>query len=126
MPTEAKGLRVLIVDDERVIADTLALILRSRGFTVNTAYSGEDAVELAEAMRPDVLISDVVMGPMSGVEAAIAICGELPDCRVILISGQLITADLLKEATARGHDFEVLIKPVHPQLLLDRLRLSQA
>lgn len=121
MPAEAKGLRVLIVDDERVIADTLTLILRSRGYTVGTAYSGEDAVELAEAMHPDVLISDVVMGRMSGVDAAIAICGELPHCRVILISGQSITTELLRDATACGHDFEVLIKPVHPNVLLERL-----
>jgi CheY-like chemotaxis protein len=122
MPAEAKGLRVLIVDDERVIADTLALILRSRGFTVDTAYSGEDAVQLAEAMRPDVLISDVVMGPMSGVDAAIAICGELPGCRVILISGQVLAADLLEKASARGHAFEVLTKPVPPSVLLARLQ----
>ena len=121
MAAEAKETRVLVVDDERIIADTLALILRSRGFMVRTAYSGEDAVEAAVAMRPDVLISDVVMGRMSGIEAAIEICRTLPECRVILVSGQSITAELLKDALARGHSFEVLTKPVHPQELLDRL-----
>lgn len=121
MAAAAKELRVLIVDDERIIADTLALILRSRGMTIRTAYNGEDAVEAAATFRPDVLISDVVMGRMSGIEAAIEICRELPHCRVILISGQSITAELLKDATARGHSFEVLTKPVHPQVLLERL-----
>jgi len=121
MPGETQGLRVLIVDDERVIADTLALILRARGYSVGTAYSGEEAVEAAAAQRPDVLISDVVMGRMSGIDAAIAICGQHPECRVILISGQSVTAELLAQATRNGHNFEVLTKPVHPQVLLDRL-----
>lgn len=121
MAAETKETRVLVVDDERIIADTLALILRSRGFTVRTAYSGEDAVEAAVAMQPDILISDVVMGRMSGIEAAIEICRTLPNCRVILVSGQSITAELLKDAMERGHSFEVLTKPVHPQELLKRL-----
>jgi DNA-binding response OmpR family regulator len=114
--------RVLIVDDECVIADTLALILSKNGYAVSVAYSGEDAVRLAEIKPPDILITDVVMGGMSGIEAAIEVCQRVPKCRTILISGQAGTNELLRQVRARGYDFEVLLKPVHPQALLERLK----
>lgn len=114
--------RVLVVDDERTIADTLVLILNQSGFETSAAYSGEMAVEAAVDVKPDVLISDVVMGAMSGIDAAIRICKSFPSCRVILFSGQAATTDLLQKAKSNGHIFEILTKPVHPQVLLDRLR----
>jgi CheY-like chemotaxis protein len=58
---------------------------------------------------------------MTGIELAIALRKETPDCRVLLFSGQARTADLLKEAAASGHDFEFLLKPVHPKDLLAKL-----
>ncbi len=125
MPVAPTSSRVLIVDDEHLIADTLALILRYRGFQVDIAYSGEQAIEKALEMRPDVLISDVVMGGMSGIDAAIEICRRSPGCLVILISGQASTADLLARAREQGHSFELLTKPVHPEVLLRRI-LSRA
>ncbi len=113
--------RVLIVDDECIIADTLALILDQHGFDTKAVYSGEHAVETAPELKPDVLISDVVMRGMNGIEAALRISVILPDCRIILFSGNAATADLLHDAKVHGHNFEILTKPVHPQVLLDRL-----
>jgi CheY-like chemotaxis protein len=112
---------VLIVDDEHVIADTLAVILRQRGFNATAVYSGETAVEAAGQLRPNVLISDVVMGGMSGIEAAILISSALPECKILLFSGNASTADLLQHAQAKGYRFEMLAKPVHPQVILDHL-----
>lgn len=114
--------RVLVADDERVIADTLGLILNQNGFETATVYSGPKAVELARAFHPDVFLGDVVMPGMSGIEAAIQICSLIPECRVLLLSGQAATADLLRDARVRGHHFEVLLKPIHPTQLLARLR----
>lgn len=112
---------ILIVDDERVIADTLAIILSRSGFATFTAYNGSSALELAEIVQPQLLISDVVMPGMTGVELAI-ILGELvPDCKVLLFSGQAATADLLREAREMGHDFTTLTKPVHPTDMLRRI-----
>ncbi len=65
--------KVLVVDDEQTIANTLALILNHSGFEARAVYSGEAAVEVVGSFAPDVLISDVVMTGMSGVEAAIAV-----------------------------------------------------
>jgi CheY-like chemotaxis protein len=114
--------RVLVVDDERVIADTLAIILNQNGFTATAVYSGTGAIEKARSERPDLIISDVIMEDMNGIDAAINIRQFLPSCKILLFSGQAATADLLEKARAKGHQFEILAKPVHPQDLLAKLR----
>jgi len=114
--------KVLVADDERVIADTLAMILNQSGFQAQAVYSGEKALELAESFRPDMLISDVIMADLNGIDAAIRIRALLPEIKVLLFSGQAATADLLEKARADGYEFEILAKPVHPQDLLTRLR----
>jgi CheY-like chemotaxis protein len=119
---ETKKPKVLVVDDERVIADTLAIILNQHGFDALAVYTGTGAVEEARNLQPDLIISDVIMPDMDGIEAAIRIRGFLPKCKILLFSGQAATADLLESARARGHEFEILAKPVHPQDLLAKLR----
>src|SRR5215467_1888216 len=114
--------RVLVVDDERVIADTLAIILNQSGFNASAVYTGMAAVERAKEDKPDLIISDVIMPDMNGIEAAIRIRQLLPGCKILLFSGQAATADLLEKARAQGHEFEILAKPVHPQDLLAKLR----
>jgi DNA-binding response OmpR family regulator len=114
--------KVLVADDERVIADTLAIILNQSGFEATAVYSGEKAVEVAEAIKPDMVISDVIMTDLNGIDAAIKIRAMLPSCKILLFSGQAATADLLDRARNQGHEFEILAKPVHPQDLLAKLR----
>jgi CheY-like chemotaxis protein len=114
--------RILVVDDERRIADTLVIILNQNGFDASAVYTGTDAVDRARSSRPDLVISDVIMPDMNGIEAAIQIRKILPACRILLFSGQAATADLLEKARAEGHEFDILAKPVHPQDLLAKLR----
>ena len=121
MPETTKP-KVLVVDDERVIADTLSMILNQSGFESRAVYSGEGALEMAQAFEPDMLISDVIMADLNGIDAAIRIRGLLPSIKILLFSGQAATADLLEKARAQGYEFEILAKPVHPQDLLTRLR----
>jgi len=113
--------RVLILDDEQIIANTLAMILNRNGFEARAVYSGQDAIDTATHLSPDVLISDVVMEGMTGIDAAIRISQLVPSCRIILFSGQAATADLLQQAEADGHHFEILAKPIHPRALLQCL-----
>lgn len=113
--------RVLVVDDEQVIADTLSIILNKAGFDASPVYTGTAAVESARNIQPDLIISDVIMPDMNGIEAAIQIRAFLPGCKILLFSGQAATADLLESARAKGHEFEILAKPVHPQDLLAKL-----
>jgi CheY-like chemotaxis protein len=114
--------KVLVVDDERVIADTLAMILNQSGFEARAVYSGEKAVEMASTFSPDMLITDVIMADLNGIDAAIMIRSLLPKIKILLFSGQAATADLLEKARAKGYEFEILAKPVHPQDLLSRLQ----
>ena len=102
----AKKPRVLVVDDEQVIADTLAKILDLNGFEASAVYTGMAAVESARSIEPDLIISDVIMPDMNGIEAAISIRNFLPGCKILLFSGQAATADLLETARAQGHEFE--------------------
>jgi len=114
--------RVLIADDEQVIANTLAIILNQSGFEARAVYSGESAIETLDTFQPNMLISDVIMAGMTGIEAAIKIRSRLPQCKILLFSGQAATADLLEKAREQGHEFEILAKPVHPTDLLAKLR----
>ncbi len=114
--------KVLVVDDERVIADTLAMILNQSGFQARAVYSGENALEMASTFEPDMLIADVIMADLNGIDAAIQIRALLPRVKILLFSGQAATADLLEKARGQGYEFEILAKPVHPQDLLTRLR----
>ncbi len=122
MPDNHVKPKVLVVDDERVIADTLAMILNQSGFQARAVYSGEAALESASIYQPDMLIADVIMADLNGIDAAIQIRALLPKIKILLFSGQAATADLLEKAREKGYEFEILAKPVHPQDLLTRLR----
>jgi CheY-like chemotaxis protein len=117
--------RILIVWNERVIADTLKIILSQYGYECATAYDGDQAIEKAREFRPWILVSDVVMPRMNGVESAIQIKREQPDCEILLYSGQAATAQFLSTAHEQGYDFEIHPAPVHPNDLipiLERLK----
>ena len=90
--------RIVVIDDEQRIADTLALILRSAGYVSEVAYDGRSGLALCKEIRPDLVITDVVMPGMSGIEVAIEIRETSPTCHVLLYSGQAATAQMMDEA----------------------------
>lgn len=112
---------VLVVDDESAIADTLTEILARSGYAAIAAYDGTDALETALITPPELLITDVVLPGVSGIELAITIKRIFPDCRILLFSGQAATSDLLASAKSAGHQFTLLNKPIHPKDLLARV-----
>lgn len=118
--------RILIADDEKVIADSLVRILSDHGYDATAVYSGEDAVETAVRTKPDIVLTDVVMGLMSGVVAGMMIQRSMPECRVILTSGQAGIEPLLEVAESKGHAFELLPKPIQPERLLAYLKNGKA
>lgn len=113
--------RVLIVDDERLIADTLAEILNDSGFQAIAVYDGKTALEQVSTFRPDTLICDVIMPGMNGIELAKKVKEISPTARILLLSGQAATTDLMKRAKEQGYSFELLAKPLHPEVLLKKL-----
>lgn len=115
--------KVLVIDDEPVIADTLAIILKQSGFDAVAAYSGGDAVEKARAWLPDLLLSDIIMPEMNGVQAVDQILEILPNCRVLLISGQAgVVAAVSDSRLATGAAVDIIAKPIHPDDLVSRVR----
>jgi CheY-like chemotaxis protein len=119
--SETTKLKVLVADDEQTIANTLAIILHRAGFDARAVYSGEKLVEMAQSFQPDVLISDVVMSGITGIEAAIQVRAKLPSCKILLFSGQAATVNLLERTRVEGQMFEIVTKPIHPSDLLARL-----
>ncbi len=109
---------VLVVDDESVIAETVAAILSRSGYAAMTAFDGPEALEMALLSPPELLITDVSLPGMSGIELAITIRRIFPDCKVLLFSGHAATAGLMAGAQRAGHTFTLLSKPVHPKELL--------
>lgn len=110
--------RILVVDDESSIADTITTILSMNGYAAMAAYDGDEALEAALVTPPHMLITDVVLPGMNGVELAITVQRVFPDCKIILFSGQASTVDLLTAAGGEGHHFTLLSKPVPPERLL--------
>jgi CheY-like chemotaxis protein len=116
--------KIIVVDDEPVIADTLVEILRGEGCQAISVSDGASAIQWARIILPDVVISDVMMPGITGIEAAIEIKEFLPNCRIILFSGQAATVDLLERARGKGQEFELLTKPISPNVLLAALGLD--
>ena len=121
MPERVDETKILIVEDEQVVADTLGKILSASGYEIRIAYSAEAAFEIIPAWSPRVAILDVMLPKMNGIEFAVALKQNLPACGVILFSGQPSVEALLKKASEEGHQFEILAKPVHPNVILHRI-----
>jgi DNA-binding response OmpR family regulator len=118
---ETKSLSILLVDDERSITDTLSQILRRAGYECRTAYGAADALEILNDFTPRLIITDVMMPEMDGIELAKIIRRKHPQCNILLFSGNAATQDLLVNARAEGHSFNVLAKPVHPRDFLAKV-----
>jgi DNA-binding response OmpR family regulator len=117
--------RIFVVDDEPVIASTLAIIFNMNGYSTRCFTEPTEVLVAAQSDVPDLLISDVAMPGLSGIDLAMQMRAQYPKCKILLFSGQAATLDLLEDARAQGHDFHLLLKPVHPSELLAELRKLQ-
>jgi DNA-binding NtrC family response regulator len=110
--------RLFVVDDEPVLLSTLAAILNLSGYTAISFATAEETLLAAEADPPSILLCDVHLSGMNGVELAILFKTRYPSCKIALLSGSPETAELLVTAKSQGHEFQVLAKPIHPTDLL--------
>ena len=115
------SLRVLVVDDDVRVADSLVQILNASGHQAIATYGAEPAMKLAEKVNPEAMISDVVMGPVSGIDLTIHIRVHYPACRVLLFSGYASTRAFTEAFLTRGSGVQFLPKPVDPHRILDFL-----
>jgi DNA-binding response OmpR family regulator len=119
-------MRILVIDDEKPLADTLVMILQRKGYEAVCAYTAAAALETIESFRPECVISDVILPGTIGTELCAKIESVLPDCRILLFSGQGATSELIESARADGHSWELLAKPLDPRELLEKLASLQA
>jgi len=113
-------MRVYIVDDEQIIAETLALILERKGFSVAWFTNPLEVLSMVELSPPDLLISDVMMPELCGVELAIRVRSILPRCRILLLSAHFVHFE--ENPSLFEHGFGLVAKPVHPDVLLVAIR----
>ena len=111
--------KLLIVDDERLIADTLATIFNGSGYEARPAYSAEQALEVIVGWDPAIAIIDVIMPAMNGIDLGILLRAKRPSIQVMLISGQMVTGLPTGEARKKEHPFETLAKPIPVSQLLE-------
>jgi CheY-like chemotaxis protein len=112
---------ILVVDDERSVADTLAAILQLAGYSSTAVYSGEEGLQFLQSVCPALILTDVVMPGMDGVEFAVQARTRCPGARILLISGNAATLKIVESARRRGYCFELLAKPVPPRELLAKV-----
>lgn len=118
---KSNQLKVLVVDDQKLIADTLAEILENAGFDAIAAYDGFEALEKASRFHPDWILADVLMPRMNGVELAIAVRKNYPKTAILLLSGQAGIFEILEDGRRHGYQFELIAKPIHPLKLIQRI-----
>ena len=114
-------MQVLVIDDEKYVADTLVMVLEQSGLQATAAYDADSALKKAESFRPTVVISDVIMPGTNGIEVCQEIHARFPNCHIFLFSGQAATNELVREAQATGVTWELLAKPLEPEDLLAKL-----
>lgn len=110
---------VFVVDDEVLITTSLSLILAREGFKVSPFTNPLEALEQFRVTPPDVLISDVMMPQLSGVELAKRAKRWWPACKILLFSAA--SPEMLRNAGADGHNFRLVQKPIHPEDLLEEI-----
>jgi two-component system response regulator AlgR len=121
--TDLSSLRVLIADDEPLAAERLQVLLaRARGAAlVGTASDGESAISMAEALNPDVLLLDIAMPGLDGIDVARSLAGQAPSPAVVFVTA----FDQFAVAAFEVAAVDYLMKPVEPgrlQRALDRAR----
>lgn len=111
--------RILIVDDEHLVADTLSLIFQKNGFIARAAYSANEALDCARHFAPDLLLCDINMPERDGLELIDIMDREQPACRVLVLTGAYSSLSRIqKRASEADHEFSVLTKPCHPAEVL--------
>lgn len=120
MVTFPGGGRILVLDDDIHVAETLQMILLARGYKVQVANSAEEAIETIAGWEPDLAIVDVMLPRMNGIEFGEALKSNYPNCQLVLVSGHPGTNELLESARRDGRPlFEILAKPLHPTHILE-------
>ena len=119
--------RILVVDDEHLVADTLSLILRKCGFEARPAYSTDEALRCAPEFQPHLLICDITMPDRDGIELMDEMGRLLPECRVLVLTGYYDNLErVIEESRRMLYPAGLLTKPCQPAELVREAGLMLA
>jgi CheY-like chemotaxis protein len=111
--------RVLVVDDEKITADTLGLIFRKRGFEAQVAYSVDTALEYVRQAPPELILCDITMPGRDGLELMVELTRMNSSCPVIVLTGYLTNLPPVREQIRKmPQSTHVFIKPCPPEEIL--------
>jgi two-component system OmpR family response regulator len=117
---DGNPINVLVVDDESVLAEMVSMALRYEGWTISTAGDGSSAIAAARAQRPDVVVLDVMLPDMSGLDVLHKLREENPQLPVLLLTAKDAVEDRIAGLTAGGDDY--VTKPFSIEEVVLRLR----
>ena len=112
-------IKILLVDDESEFVDTLAERLEARNFNTSVAYSGDNALELCKNHEFDIIILDVLMPGIGGIETLKCIKKMLPLVQVIMLTGNATVGNAILGMKHGAYDF--LMKPIEIEELLQKI-----
>ncbi len=111
--------RVLVIDDNKLVADTLNMIFLANGFQSEARYSAAAGLERARSFHPELVLCDVTMPDGDGLQLAERLQDERPQTRMLMLTGYLSKASQVEARSARmGRPLKLLCKPCHPEELL--------
>jgi two-component system OmpR family response regulator len=117
---DGQPVRVLVVDDEPMLSDLLSMALRYEGWEVRAAPTGSAAVSTARQFRPDVVVLDVMLPDIDGLEVLRRMRGHRPDVPVLFLTARDAVEDRIAGLTAGGDDY--VTKPFSLEEVVARLR----
>ncbi|OIN80517.1 two-component system response regulator TcrX [Mycobacterium malmoense] len=117
---DGNPINVLVVDDEPVLAEMVSMALRYEGWNISTAGDGSSAIAAARAQRPDVVVLDVMLPDMSGLDVLHKLREENPQLPVLLLTAKDAVEDRIAGLTAGGDDY--VTKPFSIEEVVLRLR----
>ncbi len=117
---DGNPINVLVVDDESVLAEMVSMALRYEGWNIATAGDGSSAIASARAQRPDVVVLDVMLPDMSGLDVLHKLREENPQLPVLLLTAKDAVEDRIAGLTAGGDDY--VTKPFSIEEVVLRLR----
>lgn len=115
--------RILVIDDDRLVADTLSLIYRANGYESQACYTAADGLSAARTFSPSLLLCDVSMPEESGLSLAEKLHAELPDTKVLMLTAYASNAAKVQlQAMRMQRPLKLLAKPCPPEDLLRETR----
>lgn len=119
--------RVLVVDDDTLVADTLVLVFQKNGFEAKAVYSAEDALPCAHQFNPDLMLCDITMPGKNGLALVQEVSHELPSCRIIVLTGIYSNLQPVRDQARKlPRPVGLLTKPCQPVDLLREARAMLA